>query len=148
MALDQHPHRVRLLEELYSVFGDLGASGRSADYLSRSLALPVGSIDQIAGPMIAEGFIRKVDSPGGAGYFASRILGVEADALQQTLSATAIEALVSHAWKLRGPALKATLTSAFRTSQYPAFRRTTENNLRRLLQTSISLTDPHTSPAL
>ena len=107
--------------------------------------------------MIAEGFIRKVDSPGGAGYvltsegaryFASRILGVEADALQQTLSATAIEALVSHAWKLRGPALKATLTSAFRTSQYPAFRRTTENNLRRLLQTSISLTDPHTSPAL
>ena len=141
MAQDQHRYRVQFLEELYSVFGDLGASGRSSDYLSRSLALPVDSIDQIAAVMMADGLIRKVESAQGAGYvltsegaryFATRALGVGSEALEKTLSATAIEALVAYAWKLRGPGLKAMLTTALRTNRYPTFSRTTENNLRRL----------------
>jgi len=152
-----HPHRVRFLEELYSTFGDLGASGRSTDYLSRSLALPVQSIDQIAGALVADGLIRQAASSEGTGYvlttkgavhFGTRILTVSAHTLQRTLSATAIETLVSHAWRLRGPTLKTMLRTAFRTDRHPAFKRTTEHSLRHLLLTTINHFVPHTLPGL
>ena len=81
----------------------MGAHGRSSDYLSRSLSIPVESINQLARTVQADGLITSVTAHEQAGYimtqagarhFAPRILAVPTGVIDKTLSATAVEALV------------------------------------------------------
>jgi hypothetical protein len=139
---DDHRYRERLLEELYSVFGDMGAQGRSADYLSRVLCLPLDAVNEIAASFVVDGFVKRVATQDGIGYvltysgaryFATKVLGVSG-VLEKTLSADAIETLVSHLWShARGPVLKTILGAAFRTDRYPVFKRATEYRLRQVI---------------
>jgi hypothetical protein len=132
------------LENLFRVCGDAGSTGLTTDFLSRSLSLPVREVNQLGKHLVAEGYIRhsgSEDQPGyiltiaGARYFAKHYLGVPPALLERPLGAASFESLVAYvSSQLKGRALKTYLHSAFRSKQYPVFRRATPNNISRLIE--------------
>ena len=132
------------LEYLYTVYGDVGSTGRSIRFLTRSLSLPDENVKQIASILVDQGYVKPVFSAGdhgyimtskGAQYFARKFLKVSSSLVEQPLSATLITSLVDYIFgRIRGRELKTYLHKAFRTDAHPVFQRATRARLQNLLE--------------